>query len=264
MAIPNIDDSYPVAPLENLFNLIGDGAEADIAALQAAIANKLQRAFFLWANAAARTAQTGMVNGDSGYQLDTASTYTRVSGAWVRNQKTYVWADSTARGAQTGMASGDAGQQLDTGTQYQYNGTVWKAWESEWISWATAPTNITVGTGGLAAAVQEYKYIAGRVLFRVKYILGTSGASMGTGPAVNLPFSLILPSPRFAELMSAGTVYDVSVPATFQARARINVAVANQIIITTYTGTHATITNAAPMSWGAGDELAVEFWGDPA
>lgn len=36
MAIPTINDTYPVAPLENLFNLVGDSAENDIAALDVA------------------------------------------------------------------------------------------------------------------------------------------------------------------------------------------------------------------------------------
>lgn len=182
----------------------------------------------------------------------------------ARADQTYRWADATARAAQAGMSIGNTGYQIDTGTTYRYNGTVWQIWASNWISWTTPPTNITVGTGGSAATVQEYKYIAGRVLFRVKYGLGTTGSSMGTGPLINLPISLVLPSPRFAELVSAGTIYDLSVPATFQARGRINLAVANQVIITSYTGTHATITATAPMTWAAGDELAVEFWGDPA
>jgi hypothetical protein len=40
---------------------------------------------FRWANAAARTAQTGMRDGDTGLQLDTGMTYTRVSGVWKRS-----------------------------------------------------------------------------------------------------------------------------------------------------------------------------------
>lgn len=36
-----------------------------------------------WADAAARTAQTGMLDGYRGYQRDTAVLYRRVSGAWV-------------------------------------------------------------------------------------------------------------------------------------------------------------------------------------
>ena len=54
------------------------------------MANSIQTAFnrratytYRWANAAARTAQTGMRNGDEGYQVDTDVWYLRKGNAWV-------------------------------------------------------------------------------------------------------------------------------------------------------------------------------------
>lgn len=44
--------------------------------------NFRQRYEFVWANAAARTGQTGMTNGSSGYQVDTKSEYIYDIGAW--------------------------------------------------------------------------------------------------------------------------------------------------------------------------------------
>ena len=38
---------------------------------------------YVWANAAARTAQAGMIAGQKGYQTDTAATYNYTGGAWV-------------------------------------------------------------------------------------------------------------------------------------------------------------------------------------
>ena len=38
---------------------------------------------YLWANAAARTAQTGMIAGERGYQTDTGITYRRDTSAWI-------------------------------------------------------------------------------------------------------------------------------------------------------------------------------------
>ncbi len=118
---------------------------------------------------------------------------------------------------------------------YRYNGSTWKEWESDWITWATAPTNLTVGTGGSAATVQRYKYIAGRIWFDYRYVLGTSGASMGTAPTINFPISVAL-------VVTSATTG----------------------IIQTYTGTTASITSTAPMTWAAGDILAGGFWADPA
>lgn len=159
---------------------------------------------------------------------------------------------------------GDLAYAADTGITYRWNSSVWQAWTSNWITWLAAPSNFTVGTGGAALSQQEYKYIAGRLLFRVHYILGTTGASVTGQPTLMLPMSLMLPVARTAELVSAGSIYDVSAITTFQARARINITTANQIAVSSYTGTYGGISATAPMTWAAGDELAVEFWADPA
>lgn len=49
--------------------------------IQAAF-NKRQRYDFVWANDAARTAQTGMVEGSRGYQIDTRIEWVYLSSAW--------------------------------------------------------------------------------------------------------------------------------------------------------------------------------------
>lgn len=181
------------------------------------------------------------------------------------NSRPYQWANAAARTAQTGMTVGEFGYQADTQVLYRANAaTTAEPWESPWITWSTAPTNLTVGTGGSATSVQRYRYIGGRTLWQVHYILGTSGQSVTGQPTINLPLSLQLPVARTAELVSAGSIYDVSATTTFQARARINITTANQIAVSSYTGTYAGITNLAPMTWAAGDELAVEWWADPA
>lgn len=145
----------------------------------------------------------------------------------------------------------------------RYNGSTWRPWESDWLTWATAITNVTIGTGGSALLSQRYKYIGGRVLFQCRFVLGSSGASIAGQPTINLPMSLEQLVSRTAELVSAGTIHDVSAAATFQARARLNVLASNQVAVSSYTGTYAGITATAPMTWAGGDELAVEFWGDP-
>ncbi len=52
-------------------------------ALDALVNDTRQIQSFLWANSAARSAQTGMVGGDFGYQTDTGVTYRYSGSAWV-------------------------------------------------------------------------------------------------------------------------------------------------------------------------------------
>jgi hypothetical protein len=177
-------------------------------------------------------------------------------------------ANATTRAAL--VTNGDAFEglrvyQIDTGVTYKYLSSAWEEWESGWITWATAPTGITVGTGGAASSLQRYMYVNGRCLFQYKFVLGSSGASVGTAPYLTLPFSLVPPSTRYATLPGDGTVYDSSGNTQNYTKARINDTTANQALISTYTGTYANITATAPFaSWAAGDQLAGEFWGDPA
>lgn len=53
------------------------------AALNAKINNTRQIQSFVWANAAARNAQTGMTEGDVGYQLDNNTNYLYTGTAWI-------------------------------------------------------------------------------------------------------------------------------------------------------------------------------------
>jgi hypothetical protein len=147
---------------------------------------------------------------------------------------------------------------------YRYNGSAWKEWDSDWITWTTTPTGITIGTGGSASTLQRYKYITGRCLFYYKFTLGTSGASVGTAPYLTLPFSLVPPTTRYATLPGDGSTWDSSANSQNYTKARINDTTANQALLSTYTGTYANITATAPWTWAAGDQLGGEFWGDPA
>ncbi len=173
----------------------------------------------------------------------------------------YTWANAAARSAQTGMALGYKGTQTDTGVEYRYDGSTWKEWSSDYITWSTAPTNLTVGTGG--TTVQKYKYVAGRIWFSYSYTLGSSGFSMGTSPTINFPISVALPVPAGSLATGDGAIRDVSVPST-PAFVRVNITSATTGIMQTYTGTTASITSTAPMTWAAGDILAGGFWADPA
>jgi hypothetical protein len=70
-----------VAPLNTVFQNLAETTQTALA----------PRASFSyrWADAAARTAQAGMRNGDQGYQIDTGLWYERIAAAWVRSSG--VW-----------------------------------------------------------------------------------------------------------------------------------------------------------------------------
>lgn len=79
--------SDPLTPLETLLNqAVSDGAA------QAAINVDSTRQVYTyrWANAAARTAQTGMRNGDTGYQLDTRIKWTYNGTVWQPHDTGWV------------------------------------------------------------------------------------------------------------------------------------------------------------------------------
>lgn len=170
------------------------------------------------------------------------------------------FADATARDAQlTSPVLGDLVVLTSDEITYRYNGSAWKAWSSDWITWATAPTNLTVGTGGSASTSQRYKWINGKPFFECKYILGTSGFAVGTNPTLNLPIALVLPTPNLPVLVSEGSIYDTSAVATSYMKARLDTT--TTVRLNSFTGTMVGITATAPITFAAGDQIAIEFWG---
>lgn len=74
MAITPVSASDPVAPLENLFN-------TGYSQIDTVIGNRAIQTY-KWPNAAARTVQTGMSEGDQGYQSDTDTSYFYTGSTW--------------------------------------------------------------------------------------------------------------------------------------------------------------------------------------
>lgn len=86
--IPLFDDNSPFDPIQNVFN-------SQSQALNTALNNLVsvrQIQTFKWANDAERNAQTGMVNGDEGYQTDTNTGYKYVGGVWQIESTEWVTA----------------------------------------------------------------------------------------------------------------------------------------------------------------------------
>lgn len=180
-------------------------------------------------------------------------------------------ADATARLALQNLAATTI--RTDTGiTERYYAGLTdggsnpfgravagWYPVESQWISWTAAPTNFTIGTGGSASFKQRYKYIGGRIFFDCKYVLGTTGASVGSDVRINIPLSVLVPT-RYAVLGVSG-LHRPGV-SSLDGRARVNVLTANEVQLSSYNGTDAAITATSPWTWAAGHELTAQFWAD--
>lgn len=97
----------PVAPLETVFaNMANsvqdafDGFRTDWTNFEGSRAIQT----FRWANAAARTAQTGMVAGDVGYQIDTNVLYRRGASAWIAWQSQWTNYAVTTTGLTVGSS----------------------------------------------------------------------------------------------------------------------------------------------------------------
>jgi len=79
--------------------------QSDLANLASSVQNsfnKRERYNYVWANSAARTAETGMADGSLGYQIDTQTDYVYSGGSW-RNRLSY--AEFTAAGTTVSSAA---------------------------------------------------------------------------------------------------------------------------------------------------------------
>jgi hypothetical protein len=181
-----------------------------------------------------------------------------------RGLHNYQWADATARAAQTGMAAGDQGLQSDTLVIYRYNGSAWKEWISDWITYTptvTGPTSL--GTSSVVFA--QYQYQQGRMRVKGRITLGTS-PTFDSSPILTLPvtfatlvrFALLGNERCFAFDTSAATT-----PVAFVARH--NGTTYNQIILSPWSGSAATTLNTTtPFTWAVNDTIDFDFVGDPA
>lgn len=181
----------------------------------------------------------------------------------------YRWADSTARGAQTGMDAGDLGIQEDTDVVYRYTGSVWKAWESDWISYTATLSagtgSFTVGTGGSASQVTQYRYEAGTVRVRYSFVLGSSGFAVGTQPKFTLPVTAVaLAHPFFGYVSGSlgGTMFDTSATALLLSVVvadNTSTTVVRPATVNNVSGLLAYPTATTPWTWAAGDAMQGSF-----
>lgn len=82
-----------------------------------------------------------------------------------------------------------------TGITWLYRGTVWRAWDSDWIAYTPTFTNITVGSG---TKVGQYRYSAGQVYVEGRFVYGSGSAVLGSS-AVNHPAGLSISASQQAD-----------------------------------------------------------------
>lgn len=172
----------PTTTPDNIF-YAGTTTPMSIEDITAMIATSVQTALngraqqtFLWSNATARNAQTGMNTGDEGLQQDTGVTYKFLSGAW----KAWLsdWVAYTA--TQTSFNTGTGGS-ATADTQYKYtNGDV------------RVRYNFVFGTSGTTfpTAPSFSLPVQASVVPVTNYVYSSMGAILdASAPATNLAYT---------------------------------------------------------------------------
>jgi hypothetical protein len=129
--------------------------------------------------------------------------------------------------------------------------------------------NCAVGTGGSASNTADYVYVGdpasggeGIMFIQGSIVLGTSGASMGTGPTATLPtgFTQNIPAAT-AVYRQGGCSMEAGASGTVQGLVQWSSTTAVAFVVmgsaSTYVGT-ATITSAVPGTWAAGN--LIRWW----
>lgn len=177
-------------------------------------------------------------------------------------------ASSSALNALTGMVTGDKARRTDNGVVYRYNGSTWKAWESDWTTYTPTMTNFTVGTGGSVKNVWAWKYEAGVVRVRFRLVLGSSGSSVAPGSSVvsfALPVSMAALDHTFEPLNGSGTITNSAV-----SDRKAVVFLADDSDVTEFrvysiaSPDFLPITPTSPHTWASGSRLSGEFTYKPA
>lgn len=80
--------------------------------------------------------------------------------------------------------TGDKVNRTDLGIVQRWSGTAWRNWDSDWITFAPAWTNLVLGAGG--TSLFRKRYVMGEVEVRVNILFGTGG-SWASSPNFPLP-----------------------------------------------------------------------------
>jgi hypothetical protein len=150
----------------------------------------------------------------------------------------------------------------DTGIIYRWNGSAWKAWESDWIAYGATLTNFNIGTGGAALNSTDFKWDAGRLRVRFRLYLGSSGATVGSQVVVTMPSGVTLRAPSTANLLMDGKVTLFQGASTNLGHLRYSASNTDRFEILANAATAgglAIITSSSPWNWAAGNGIEGEL-----
>lgn len=113
---------------------------------------------------------TATTTQSAGVIITQVAPFTALTGnpIWVRT--------SSDLAALTGFAVDHRAWTIDTKVEYRFDGTTWKGWASDWITFAPTVGGITLGNGTLTARM---KYRDGDLKVEGIFILGSSSAVAG-------------------------------------------------------------------------------------
>jgi hypothetical protein len=126
-------------------------------------------------------------------------------------------------------------------------------------SYTPTLTNVAVGTGGNAETTGKYVKAGRLVVFRVKLVLGTSGASVSGKIGISLPFTAAGSAAGYNETASFnGTFLDLGTAiypamAVQETNTRIDLFAINAA--GTFAVAGAATSSTVPFTWAAGDQI---------
>lgn len=183
----------------------------------------------------------------------------------ARSSHTFRPANAAGLTALSGLftlRTDDRAYQIDTGVTYRWNGSAWKAWESDWITYTSTLTNVTIGTG---TQLFRYQYVDGTIELEA-LISFASGSTMGTAPTFSLPVAMASDYRTdhplgVGQASPGGTNHPISV--WRNGSSTTTVAPYALLASGTYV-TPSNITSTVPASWTTSSTLALSLRYRPA
>lgn len=138
---------------------------------------------------------------------------------------------------------------------YRWNGTAWKPWESDWVSYVATWTGVSEGVGGVRTT--QFKYRSGMMLVKVRVVLGGSGAAIAIPATFTLPVPAPTPFVPYAALMRDGLYYqDVSATSAFDGTVIHEISDPSRVrLVSLVGGSTLAVQVSSPFGWVTGDAI---------
>lgn len=144
---------------------------------------------------------------------------------------------------------------------YRWNGSAWRAWESDWITYTPTLTGITLGTGPTTQF--RYKYVNGDVWVDFSIRLGTGGAFTAQ-PTMTLPVTAT--ALRYAAMTHPGIASAANAALNIFPIAVLANSSSTTVVTfwSTTTGAYTAVSPTAPITWALDSVLQGKFMVVPA